>query len=516
MLRNKTVVLGLLLAVVIASVAIAGCSQGRRARSGESLIGEVEKAQKLYQRCLAYLANPVYRVDGDYSPVQTRIGEDAEVLVGRPGQLHPEVLTTLKDLETGLLTAISAKEHESAGPEEKSVAYQMLAKAYALRAHCKLNPTTEAYGKLASQRDEVEERLLALNSSADLLLHYRSLTSLETDDLVVLREEAGREQAEAKASLEDIDERLAAMALEKEKQAQEYQRCNAEARALTLESAVGSAKEGMTKLEEALRLRLEASKAQLLMAEIEYEANSLSENRKSYELNLIEAKSKAAAAEVAITGRKAIAQSNQSTAEQVQVMLRDYQEGFEESFEAMQETCVELAGAISQAADAYTLALSQLRKASEGKDKLVSIREADLLMKFADMEARALRELKANRSLAAGVPRVWAKLEEAAPPTGIDIIQSLLPDPASSVADAETKYAKAAQLYQQAIGRADRTARWIYEAQLATAHVRLYLLNGDVTALAAARDALAIALEDKEFSPNLAGISELQAILTAE
>jgi len=516
-LKVKTGVAAMFVVFLMGMIAVTvGCSQSRQAQASEKLIGEVEKAQKLYQTCLAYLANPVYRVNNDYPPVQSRVPAGADIAVGEPGQLHPEVLPTLKKIETDLSAALAAEEHAAAGPEEKSLAYQMLAKAYALRAYCELFPTVRAYDRLVRQRDDAEKMLFILNSRADLLTHYKSLSALETDDLVALRDEARKQQADVEARIKDIDERLAAMATEKQAQAQTYEKRNAEARSLALESAVGSAKAGMAKLEEALRLRTEANKAHLLMAELEYEADSLAEKRKALELALSAAKAKILAADGALADRKAISEANQINAEQVAEQLRDSQSKLVASLQAMQETCSDLAAALAKAANAYELALAQLRKAANANDKSLSIREADVLMGIADMEARALGELEANKSFAASLSRAWAKLAEPAPPSGIDKIQSLLPDPASSRSDAEAKYTKAAQLYQRAMSGADRNVRWIYEGQLAAAYVRLYMLNGDPETLKTARETLASALEGKELSPHLSSIAELQDLLAAQ
>jgi len=513
--NNHTV--GLVLAgtfLAVSLIGLQGCSESKTSRAGRELLEQVSLAERLYTRVLALLANPVYRVGDQYAPLKTKIGSQANIEVAPAGRIHPEVFGDIKKMEQ-MLTAALAKAG-GADDTDLALAHMMLAKAHALRGYCEMLAAEQARQRLGDARSTAGELLTAAITKVDLAGYYDLLASLSDVDLKAARRGAIAELAAIEDNIKDIDERLAAMAKEKKAKTVTYEQKNAEARSITSEASIGSAKQGLERLDKALKIKAVANRAEAVIAEIEHESGSLVQRRAELEIGLANAKSRIAAADDEIVYRKAIAAKSRAGVGEVQKALQADQAEIDRQINDMSKASTDFAAAMSRASNAYDLALAQLKQASAAAPADAGERRADIAMKQADIKAQLLATLRGNKNFVSELRRFLAKIGASEAPAQVGNLESFVPDPNLALEYAKKKYATAAKLYTQAIANADRNRRWAYQGQLAAAYANLYRLSGDAEALAAARDALSKALEGKRFSPYLAPLAELQKMLAKD
>jgi len=503
-----------LVAAILAAglVGMSGCSESRKTRASRELLGKVSLADKRYARALALLANPVYKVAGESVPAGSGAAGQAEIEVAPVGQLHPEVMDLLGQIEQDLTAALA--DADKADASDVALARMTLASAHALKGYCQMILAGEARQRLNATRSKAEDVLAAVTVKAGLVDYYQALASLGDEDLSAARRQAIAEQAAVEDHIKDIDERLAAMAEDKKTQAGTFQEKNAVARAMSIEAGTGSAKEGMEKLQKALVLKALANKAESAMAEIERETAVLDSRRTALQVDLAGTQAKIAAADQEIVARRDLAASNKAGVSAAQVALKAEQDELGELVAAMAQACDELAAAQARASDAYDLALSQLKQAAPAEPAVADVRRADVLMSSADVKAQSLASMQANASFLDGLRRYLAN---AGADSGIAAVAgklaSFVAKPEVAKDSAAKQYQEAADLYKKALSRADRDHRWAYQGQLAAAYAGLYQLNGDAQSLQAARETLAEALKGNEFSPYLAPLAEIQKAL---
>jgi hypothetical protein len=499
------------LAVLTMAVA-AGCSANARQEASHKLLDQVADAEQYCERAVALLANPVYSVNGEYAPVQSPVNANATVVVAPVGTIHPEVWDDLDKAEDLLTAGIS--EGRRASDEDLAIARMMLGRIYALRGHCRMLEANVPLRALQQARQSAYGALASVENARDLMSFYKSLADLSDADLAEARAQAQADKARIDNEIADSDQRGAELAKEKDAQAVVYQQKNAEARTRQIESGVGSAGEGLKKLDEALALKTEANKAEAAMAQSERETSVLRARRESLVLELSGVEAQIAAADEEIAARKTTVQRNTADASEAEVTLAGRQQALGELVAAMAEASEQMAAAHSKAVGDYDKGLNEFRQAG-GKAPSAGIKQADALMSIAEARAQDVRELDANTRFLQALRATCQDLPGGLPQQAGRIV-AFLPDGDADKAAAVKGYQEAATLYQQAVRGAERDHKWAYLGQVAAAYADLYELDGSAEALDAARQALSEALEGREDAPALKPLKDLQQALAAK
>ena len=515
--RSQNVIVGTVFMILLgaALAPLTGCSESARDRANHRLCKELSQAEKLYGRALALLANPVYKSGDDYVPLERDTGQQADITVPLLLDVHPEVLPILERIDADLSAALSSEDSAEADDVTKALCDTMLSRCWSLRGFCLSYTADEAKKRFHASKRQASGRLTYLKQNEHLVGYYKLLATATDEDLVAMRAEAFEAAEELKAKMSDSDERLAAMDAEKLAQTKIYEQRSAEARRLDMSAVPRGVQQDAARLEKVLQLKSQASNAELVIAEIEHEVESLRAVRELYELSANAANSRIAAANEILAQRTQMVERNEAEGRQAVLALDTVQTQLLELVPDLGKACEDYAAAQAKTLEAYNLALKRLGRLDASGDDAV-VRRADLLMRVADIQADGLAELQSNKDFAESFGEVWEKLGKGQVPAAIGTLRSFIKDPMAEKADAEGKYKKASELYQQVVKKADRNLRWAYQGQLASAYARLYALNRDPETLNAAREVLAEAIKNKEHSPNLTSLVQLQRILLHE
>jgi hypothetical protein len=499
-------------AAAVVTWALAGCSENARQKASRKLLDQVASAEQSYQRAAALLGNPVFSVNGTYTPVQSPVPANADVEVAPMGTLHPEVLDDLDKIEKLLTSAIA--DAGQAAPEDVAIAQMMLGRTYALRGYCLM---FEAYGPLKTLHDarkRAGDALVSVQNGNELVTFYKSLANLSDAGLTAARDQALADKLRIDNEIKDIDDRLADLAKEKEAQTAIYQEKNAEARAKQSESAAGSPREGLKKLDESLALKTEANKAESAMAEIERATFVLHARRETQVIELSGAEAKIEAADQEIAARNSTVERNTADATKAEAALAQKQRALNDLLGAMAQASEQMAAADRKAVGEYDKAFNQFKQAGAGAPSS-GVKQADALMRIAEAKAQDVRELEVNIRFLQSLRAACQDLPGGVP-TQAGRIVAFLPESDADKSAAVADYKEAAGLYEQAVRTADRNYKWAYLGQVASAYADLYELDGSAEALQAARQALSEALEGRENAPALKPLKDLQEALAAK
>ena len=520
-MRNRGI--SLLIVISVACIGslglVGGCSESKERQDGRKLLEEVTRSRKLYHRALGLLANPVYRIGDDYSPVQKALPPSAieTVLIPPADQIHPQILPTLNKAENILTSAL--RDCPEAAEMDQSVAQIMHARIISLRGYCIAFAIDHAILDIRLLRERVRAKVTSASSRVDLLAYYQELGASGDQDIRQLLDRSNGQKSQTVATLQQIDDRLSALKNQKLSQENAYGKYNALASALGKEGRDTPGQPGLAKVEEALSIQGKANAAERKVAEIEHETNTLNAHRKILEFELT-------AIELRIKALKDVVKAQKIRTDKYAAAIRNVREGFKNYEQEIGKLLVEIdrasqeiASALSESSNVYDLALRALKTADRSASPGAGTAglQADLLIATADMKARSLVVVSENKALASQVKALWSKMLLGEVPVELAKIQSFLPSPDLIRNDTEATYSEAAKLYARALQSARREVdskyHWAYQGQLAIAYIRLYAFSQDPAvrseALTSARAAVKDALRGKEFSPHLAAIKNI-------
>jgi hypothetical protein len=493
---------------------IDGCSESPEHRASRTLLEEVTRASKLYDRALGYLGNPVYRIGEQYAPVRTRgkVDESA-IVVPSGGEIHPEVLPTLSRAQKLLGRALN--DNKDAAPTDQAIARTTLARILSLTGYYHAISAERAIGRTEEARQQVRVILSLIDEQSNLLECGEKLSALGDQEVQRLLDEAANAQSQAMSEIKKIEDRVAELEVEKAGQGEMYEKLNAEARALGIEGRLVPGQEGLTKLEDALELQKKANAAESKAAEIEIEVDSLDMKRKALELTLNAATIRIEAMTRTLEERKALGAGLEAGLQRIKEQLNAHRKALAGPLAEMVRSTRALADAQMQASNVRELAVKQLTKAAglPGSQMNTDAQQADVLVYAANLEARCLEVLERNKQLVLELKKIWATMSPSDAPINPADLESFLSDPAAIRQKAEARYTDAVKLYEKVIRRVERQLRWAYQGKLVATYMGLYKLTRNPETLTEADRILKEALSDKKSSPHLASVVRLRQLL---
>ena len=515
-LKHRLIIVAFAVTVCVITLGtMGGCSESSERQASRALHEEVEQATKLYERALGFLGNRAYRIGDEFAPLGKKHGkpDQSKIVVLPADEIHPKALPTITKAEKLLTRALDL--HKDAAPPDKAIAQTMLARIHSLRGYCHASQTARAIEQTTNVRLRAREIISLAGAQQSLLVFHKKLASRTDQGPRGLFDAASRAHRETAQEVRQINDRVAGLRIQQTAQGDVYEKLNSQARRLRIEGRMTPGQEGLTKLEEAIELQGRANAAEFKAAEIEFEINALDARRSILALVLNAAKSRMEAMQSVLAERASEGALIDIAAEGIEAQLEAYEQALTGLVSQIAQGSCDIAEAQSQAGEAYESALRRLKTADRLREARIDTdaRQADILLAAADLQVRCLNVLNANQRFCAEfqvlLPTIGALDSSAIPQE----ITSFLTDPEAMRTDAESKYTEAIKLCKKAMGRTDRTLRWVYEGRLATAYMRLHALTQDPEALKEASKVLEGALAGKEFSPNLESVVRLRELL---
>ena len=512
MQKSYPIVIVLAAAACLAgTICFSGCRSGQ-AQVSEDVLGAVDRAQRLYERAFAMLESPVVTRDGQL--VGATELRETDVLDFAPrGAIHPDALPTLDEAAKGIDAALKAHRGD-VSDVDRALAQVVLGRIAALKAYCHTAGVAEALDELAAARRQADDTLATARVQADLLGYYRTLGPLGKAQLDEMRSAAQQVVESRQGELAQMDQRAAELQQEQVRQAEVFEDFSAQARTLRVEGRLEPGLAGLDKLEQGLELQAKADAAELASAQIEYDLESLAQRRKVTQVDLNAAQQRVAAMDEILAERRPQQVAIEASAAATRAQVEASQQTLVGYLDAMAARCRGLAAAQADAQAAYEQAATQFEQAGRGRvlPDGTAAQHADVLMASGDLAACVLRAQQANETIAAQAAVLW-EATGAQAPAAASTLASCVGDSETFRSDAAAKYRQAATLYETAMRSADARQRWAYQGQVAVAYMRLYELTGEQEAYAAARSALAEALEGRQYSRHLQNIADLQEML---
>jgi len=513
--RFLTVVFLVGVLLVGASV-LTGCSEAKSRRAGKEILQKVDTAQRLYEKALALLANPVYKAGGQFAPIiETTEISPGQIEFPPAGTLHPQAWKDLQQAEKILSGAMEAG--AEALPADRAVGHRAMGRVVALKGYYLAAEASSARSRANKTLDQAEELIMLIRAQNDLVEYYDRLIAMSDEDVLEMRSSASAAAADLEARIGSTDAQLAELRKACETIIASNEELNAQARNLRVDSRLATGTKGLELLEKALEIERRVNRAASEVAGMEYTIGVLGAGRGVLALELAAVQGQLAAAEEILATRKSNKETNSKKRSELLVSIAAGLEKVETLLHDIAEASERARLAEDRAAGTYVQAVGQLKEARKLQDTSQSnptAEEADAHMALAGLYASRLKLQEHGALLVGGLTKLWANLtppREAPPAVGK--VQAYISAPAATRKSAEQHYTAATELYARALSAVERQQRWIYQGQLAAAYVGLYQLSRDPDVLDRAKEILREALKDKQASPYLAPVDRLQRLV---
>lgn len=508
--RKVVVVAAVAVLLALPLVIASGCAESKQHQADRSLREAISKAQRLMERTVALVANPVYRVGDQYNPMRNKIaGHD--IFIAPLGTIHPDALEPLAEAEK-LLEKALRENGPDASPADKALAEMTMGRVLALKGYCYSLHVRKAVRGMQRLRGEVESVVHVAKAQAELLGYYAKLSSLGEQDIQDYRNRAADAARNASDALEKIDARVVSLEEEKARQKEIHAELNAQAGTMRAKAQETTGQEGVTVLAAALAIQAKADAAELAVAQIEYDTRLLKSKRQNEQLVKKAADQSISVFDKMLRQRKAQVAENVSSIQGVREELAARGESLKALVVKLAQSCSETAALRDKTVNACELAARRFKQAGRG------IEQADVLAMQADLDVLCLGEVAANEALAGSLRDAWPKMVEAPLPAEVEAIVTFMGDIDSVHKNVEQKYTQVAKAYEQAVRKIkDSKYRWTVQGQVGAAYAKLYAFSDDPQvrseALDKAIEALDNALEGRSESPYLAPVARLRDTL---
>ncbi len=517
---------------IVAVLLVTGCPDSKRHGADRKLLEETELASRRYAKAVSLMDIPPAKVNDEYLPLEHvgRITADSTVELSDPLAVHPEARGALADAESGLTRAL-AQYGPDAGQEEQALAQEMLGGILMLKAEYQR-------ASAAADRREARSTLALANESASMVQLYTSLgryydqlAALGDPDLAAMLTTARGEVTKARADAEAMNQEIASLRARAEQLHQANEALIPQARHLRADSEQAGGQQGMELLDQALKLETQVNENVSALAALENALERREADLGDVTAALRSAEKRAKLAETIVAARQGHAEASRAELEGIQTALGKARSDVQDQTARLAGICERIAQGEDAAAEAYTLAIAKHEAARRlrpgGLDPQTATRLADARWALAELKDQSLYLRQCNMHLAERLAAVWSArpAESAIVPSGPGVttgpaipafakgLLAYVPNPEQTRTEAIENYRQAGELYEAASRRVRPELRWAYQGQTAAAYIALYRLSYDPDALAKAKEALELALEDKRESPFLAAVVQLERLL---
>ena len=479
MRKSERIVIWLLLACAAGLPIVVGCTDTKQRKAGRKVLDEVDIARRRYDRALALLANPVFKARGEFPPLPT--GEPGQTLIPYekkdieivPAMVNPKALRALAEAETGLGKALA--DNPLAPTAEKALAHLILARIKALEGYYFVAKANLARGRALAALAQAEPTTTQVKMHVALMDYHRTLVGLSDQDIKKQIADAEKDLKEWGAELEQVNKKLVAIKVEKQRLVRENKKRMEDARKLRAESRITSGQKGLDLLNKALAIEEETNRAYSRIDTVEANTISYNVQRADLTVRVDSANQRVTVAKGILQARKESTGQDRDELDKIARSLATILKKLEKLTGVIGENCEIAAKAEELAGEAYKRSQQHLedsRAFPPSKRHEAMAEEADVLMS-AGRQGLARLELHARAGrLVEQIKKLWPQaVPNGKAPQIIKKIVGYVDKPDEVKTEAEKDFRKAADMYRRAGSAMRRALRWVYKGQEASAYI---------------------------------------------
>ncbi len=521
-----------LVTVLLACVVLAGCSNSKR-DSGERLAGKIDEARRLFDHATAILANP------PDIKASTAPADATNKVVDIPTTMPvgcPDAEKKLAQAEKILIDAISANPEAPLGT--KTDALHLLGQIH-LETGKHHAVVAEHLRVKADDIRMLAHNALALARSNTIQVQFGTkLANLPNEKIIALQDETAKQSAEMNSAIANIDNEIAEKTRDNGKLIEENEALLVQSRSPPARSEVIGGPQGLELLKNAQTIESEVNKKTSGIAANQQEIEVLEFNKVRLRQNVRDTEAKLAAIKKRLQETEQFAVGMMEDVKVAQQRASEQQQEAEKYAGQVVECCKDIAGREKLAIAALDKAGTRLGEAQktlreridaaktamketdtpneilksgsdEGRLVIIITARGSASLALGDLRRRQIATAKANAALADAIEQQAATLAGG--------LKGYLTDADKTKTLAEENYKEAEDQLQgirklRLEGDAGNTS-WMSQAMLADAYLGHFYLTGQSDVLAQASQFVDEALADKEASPYLKRVVDLQRLI---
>ena len=514
MRKNGSLVALTLVALSLAFLVVAtGCSDSPSRYDAREVREAVKRAQRLYHRAAALMADVVVQVGDEVTPLETVVKSsvnEANTKVLWDAPVHPKAGPALAEAAKVLQTAL--RDHPDAPKADTALAQQALARVQLLNAQCQAAGTGRPREQLLAAMGSVSHGIALARGRMDVSAYVRKSGKMSNKDvqkaisdakgqIADLQRRIRQKDGDAKGRRQELDAALA-----------KVREHNTGYRDLKRRSETAARDQRVPLFDRALVHQREAAALTAKAARTENALDQLKVELAGLKLSLDGAQTMKKASEKLLQQRTAAAQAGAEALAQMDKDLKAILGRIGTSLAEAGASCKALAAAETAALDFYKKAAAAAAKGQTGdreKDTPgLLVGEAAILVTSASAQRQAFQTRQQVRPLLDEAKALLKTAGQEAPKEALDALQAYVADEKELTADMAKK---AVALCKKAVERAEQKDKWTYQVHLANAYYLQSQVQGDADALENARKTIRKALDGKEGSPYLAYARALSA-----
>ena len=477
----------------------------------------VEKNNKLYERAQNLMANVVFTDDAGQAvaPFSSDVVTSPEqIKLLPPTAPNPKALEDLKQAADSLQKTLDA--NPSARENVKAVAHKLLSNVLALKGRYYTAKSLTNRTSAANLLTLAEQSIGVMRTQMASIVQYDKLTAMTSDDIETMHNTALANANDLKAKELKVSREIIDLSNNVDKMKDSSAALAGKARAARNESQKAQGQKAIDLLEQALEYEKQIHQLSDNIGDAQDRIRVLVVELRDIGLRAASAREKAVAAKAILDNR------NQEKAKRLEErkncleLLDKSRKSAIDLTEEVLKLCAEVKKDEAEAVRAYGKADEALEAARTGQlpgHEQYEADKADIAMAIANLSTERLLLQERLHLLATSMVGLWPKLsppQEA--PAAAQKLTTYVSDVDKLRSSTITAYRDSAKLYSTAVKSADGKHKWVYQGQLAAAHLGLYRLTGDAGELDTAKSIIAEALQDKESSPYLRPVVELQRL----
>ncbi|MCD6364513.1 MAG: hypothetical protein J7M14_01430 [Planctomycetes bacterium] len=501
--------------------ALPGCSDNSSRHAGRNILAEIDKAQRLYGRAAAMLADVAFEVDGRPAPVFKKVG-DPDKITWSEGPVNPQAWAALEQADSALRQV--KKDNSQAPGDVKALADQVLARVLVLKAYCRSLEARDARGAVTDGIDAARDTIAVMRGNISLLSYLDRLATISDEDITTIISKAVDTVARLKILIQRKEYDKSRRTRNRNALRERSARLSAKAGDLRQQSDLARGVKSLELFDESQVYERQATQLGFNIQEAEYAIESLKLDINELKLQIAAATQRQALAEAILADRKKDAKYRDTVRSSASATLEEMRIRAESYVGAIADACGKLTAAEDDVLKYYAKAAKLMksakfragaerrgRKAKAGSGENFAA-QASVLASAGALQAQSLLVEQSKSLLVAEVTELWPKLGHEVPAAVADI-QGYLPDPGEVRQAALEAYEQAGDLYEKASRVAEKNHKWLYQAHLASVHYALDKL-GKEGALDEAREVIAVAVEGKRASPYLEDAVQMERMIT--
>lgn len=511
MLSTSKSVLGFVLGVVAAgAMALAGCSKSAD-QASRDLRQKVDVAQRLANNALGIAGEPaVLSADGR----AVRAADDPNSLQILPAcAVLPEALVKLNEAQQQIKSALS--EYPDASPADRALATATLGKVQAMAGYVYAAGVASDLSPVWDNLRKASDLVADLGAKAELAAYYGSFMNTTDAEAKKLQATSQDELQKESAQLKTLEAEVKTQVDILKDLGPKQEQLLKEASSLRVQSKGATGKVALDQAEQAMDKQAQANTIASQIAEAEVVRDAKDAQRKVVAGEVELAKALEAVGKEGVGSAETRAAEFKAKREAMEASVAENVRKLEVLAGEINTALVKAAADEKPASEAYEAAAQGLEKSYTGLDQADQAEFAAQRALTAMAQAKLLEirvaAVTAAASLGEQVKALWPKLQRPNEmPAAFAALTAPGADPAKMKEDQAKLYQVAIENFRKAMPKVRAELRWAYQGEVGAAYLGLYHVTQSRDSLTEAQKVLAEAVQNKEFSPYLTQVVELQ------